>query len=190
MRRDFWLALALLAACGRAQDSSGPAAASPGMVMLHGLQAPPRTQFDGTPDSCELLAAAAPQEFFGGAAMRPAQRVYGLCLFETVDSQTGTAEKSIGLEIRRDKATTPRSVDEFWEREGYGAGLEMSEREQLRTLDSLGDFAAWHPAIGGLRLFAYWKGNDMLVLTIRGATPERALPWARALAERAIRAGS
>lgn len=63
--------------------------------------------------------------------------MYGLCLFETQDSQAGTAEKSIGLEIRRDPdAPTPKSLDEFWGREGYGVGLEQASREELHPLDS------------------------------------------------------
>jgi hypothetical protein len=178
-----WIALcALLLACDRSQPSAR-------MVTMSGLQVPERTADDGTPDSCELLAAAAPQRLLG-AEVFPAQRVYGLCLFEARDSVTGGAEKSIALEIRKDPAGTPRDLDAFWDREGAGVGFAGGKREQIETLQSLGDRALWHPIDGGLRLFAYWKSDRILVLTVRGVPTELALPWARQLAQTAIQSDS
>jgi hypothetical protein len=143
---------------------------------------------DGSPDSCELLSAAAPQTLLG-KELAPARRIYGLCWFLAKDS--GDPEKSVGLEIRREsEAGVPTNQDEFWEREAGGVGLAGGAREQIEELDGPGDYSLWHPVDGGLRLFAYWDGEYVLVLTVKGAPLERALPWARELARAAVRQAS
>ncbi len=167
------LAVSGLTACGDSKDSSKPF--------------PARTQLDGAPDSCELLFAAAPQTLLG-VELAPAQRFYGLCLVQDKDfPASGAPEKSVGLEVRSDAAFVARNLDEFWEREGDGVGMAGGKREQVEAIPQLGDYAVWHPVDGGVRLFAYWGRQFVLVLTIRGVPPERALPWARELARAAAK---
>src|SRR5262245_32207418 len=71
------------------------------IVEIAGIQAPPRAQDDGTPDTCQLIGNADPRSLLG-KDLAPARRVYGLCLVEAAAS--GDPERSIGLEIRRDRA--------------------------------------------------------------------------------------
>jgi hypothetical protein len=99
-------------------------------------------------------------------------------------------ERSIGLEIRRDREAVSRNLDEFWEREGGGVGLLGSSREQVQELPEPGDYSLWFPIEGGLQLFSYWNGEYVLVLTIRGVPAVRALPWARELARSSVAAAA
>jgi hypothetical protein len=155
---------------------------------MHGLQVPPRVHDDGSPDACELLAAADPRRLLG-AELGPAMRIYGLCQVDV--AEPAGPERSVGLEIRRDpEAGVPADLDGFWEREGGGVGMLGSSREQIQELDSLGDYALWFPIDGGLQLFTYWQDEYILVLTIRGVPVERALPWGRELAQASVRRAS
>jgi hypothetical protein len=157
------------------------------IVEIAGIQAPRRAQDDGTPDPCELIGNADPRALLGGD-LAPARRVYGLCLVEAVGA--GGPERSIGLEIRRDRAAVSRNLDEFWEREGGGVGVLGSSREQIDELREPGDYNLWFPIEGGLQLFSYWNQEYVLVLTVRGVPTERALPWARELARSSVAAAS
>ena len=192
---------ALLLACGAVEEPpANPAAAdsarqaapptpigAPPLARLGSILAPPRTQDDGSPDACELLGAADPAALLG-AEVAAAQRVYGLCWVETAVRET--AERSVGLEIRRDPNGVPANLEQFWEREGGGVQMLGSSREQIELLPLLGDYALWFPVEGGMQLFSYWKNQYILVLTVRGVPTERALPWARALAAASLQRAS
>jgi hypothetical protein len=164
-----------------------PAPANPALQRFGGISAPPRSQDDGSPDSCVLLGDANPGALLD-AKLAPAERIYGLCWVQ--DESMPDPERSIGLEIRRDPAGVPGNLEQFWEREGGGVQMLGSSREQIQELGMLGDYALWFPVTGGMQLFTYWKNEYILVLTVRGVPTEQALPWARALAGRSVQAAS
>jgi hypothetical protein len=158
------------------------------IVEIGGIQAPARAHDDGTPDPCELLGRADPRTLLGGE-LAPARRIYGLCLVDALGGAQD-AERSVGLEIRRDRAAAARNLDEFWEREGGGVGLLGSSRERIQELPGPGDYSLWFPIDGGLQLFSYWNGEYVLVLTVRGVPEVRALPWACELARTSVAAAA
>ena len=186
-----WLAVGVWLGCDPADAPARPTGASQDwgraeeIVNIAGIQAPRRAFDDGTPDPCELLGNADPRALLG-ADLAPARRIYGLCLVDAAGPQD--PERSIGLEIRRDRAGVSRNLDEFWEREGGGVGMLGSSREQIQELTGPGDFNLWFPITDGLQLFSYWRHEYILVLTIRGVPTVRALPWARDLAKSSVAA--
>ena len=175
--------------CGDAKDvdARGDWGRSGEIVEIAGIRAPRRDQDDGTPDPCELIGRADPRSLLG-ADLDTARRIYGLCLVDA--AAPGQPERSVGLEIRRDAAGTPRDLDDFWLREGGGVGTLGSSREQIEPLAEPGEFSLWFPIEGGLQLFSYWNRDYVLVLTIRGVPTDRALPWARDLARSSVAAAS
>jgi hypothetical protein len=176
--------IALWLGCGTAEAPPSDYALRPASFETrHGLQIPPRVHDDGSPDACDLLGEASPRELLG-AEVGPALRIYGMC--RVAAQGPAEPERSAALEIRRDRAGVPHDLDAFWEREGGGVGMLGSRREEIRELDAPGDYALWFPIDGGLQLHAFWQDEYILVLTIRGVPAERALLWARELAQRSV----
>jgi hypothetical protein len=188
LRRAILPVAGMCITCGAA-DAPGAddPGAAPAAARVPAFEAPPRVHDDGSPDSCELLAAADPSRLLG-ADLAPALRIYGLCRVQAAPVRD--PERSVGLEIRRDRAAVSADFDGFWEREGGGVEMLGSSRDRIEELDGLGDYALWFPIEGGLQLFAYWGGEYVLVATVRGVPSVRALPWARELAQASIRAAA
>jgi len=142
----------------------------------------------GGPDPCVLLRAAGPEALLR-TELGPDRHIYGLCRIDSVAAPAGPDEKSVGLEIRRDAgAAAVASAQQFWEHEGNGVGYQGGVRENLRELNGPGRFTVWVPIDGGLQLFSYWDRENLLVISIKGAPVERALPWAQTLAGETVRA--
>jgi hypothetical protein len=191
-RAAAWLAVGCVGAAPGCDDASDADARSDWgrsgeIVEIAGIQAPRRDRDDGTPDPCELIGRADPRSLLGGK-LATARRIYGLCLVDA--DPPAQPERSVGLEIRRDATGAPRNLDEFWRREGGGAAVLGSSREQIEELGEPGEYSLWFPIEGGLQLFSYWSRDYVLVLTIRGVPTDRALPWARDLARSSVAAAS
>jgi hypothetical protein len=140
----------------------------------------------GAADPCELLVTAAPQTLLE-TELTPAFRVLGLCRAEAKERAKDEPERYVSLELRREPLRpVPNDLAEFWQREGGGVDMLGGRREQIQVLDGIGDYALWYPSQSGLQLYAYWDRHNVLVLTVAGAPVERALPWARDLAQKAI----
>ena len=60
-------------------------------------------------------------------------------------------------------------------------------REKVRELNGPGSRTVWVPIEGGLQLFSYWDRDNLLVISVKGAAVERALPWAQSLAGETVR---
>jgi len=140
------------------------------------------------PDPCALLRAARPEALLA-TALDADRRIYGLCRIDSLAAPAGPDEKSVGLEHRREgEAAAVASLDQFWEHEGAGVGYQGGARENVRELNGPGRFTVWVPIEGGLQLFSYWDRENLLVISIKGAALERALPWAQSLAGETVRA--
>jgi hypothetical protein len=74
--------------------------------------------------------------------------------------------------------------------EGAGVGFLGGEREGIKEVAGLGDFAVWYPITDGLCLHLYWQGKYIIRITTRGIDNERGLPWAKTLAQRALDASA
>lgn len=174
------LALAAWIGCGEREEQRSAPAAPPAPAIPEA----PRKFSAAGPDACTLLADADPKMLLGGELGAP-WRIYGLCRVEVPGSGAdGTPERSVGLEVRvaEEGVKLPTNLDEFWLQEDAGVGFAGGKREQLVQLPGIGDFALWHPITGGLRVFGYWGGRWILVLTVMGTPQEKALPWAQELA--------
>ena len=142
----------------------------------------------GPPDPCVLLRAAKPAALLA-TELDADRHIYGLCRIDSLAAPAGPDEKSVGLEIRRDGvASAVASLDQFWDHEGAGVGYQGGAREKVRELNGPGSFTVWVPIDGGLQLFSYWDRENLLVISVKGAAPERALPWAQSLAGETVRA--
>ena len=142
----------------------------------------------GPPDPCALLRAAKPAALLA-AELDADRHIYGLCRIDSLAAPAGPDEKSVGLEIRRDPAAAAvASLEQFWDREGAGVGDQGGVREKVRELNGPGSFTVWVPIEGGLQLFSYWDRDNLLVISVKGAAVERALPWAQSLAGETVRA--
>ena len=142
----------------------------------------------GPADPCELLRAANPHALLRDE-LSAEQRIYGLCRVESLAAPGGPDEKSAGLEIRRDRAAAAvANFQQFWEHEGAGVGFQGGTREGGVELNGPGVYTVWFPIGGGVQLFSYWEDDHLLVITVKGAPVEIALPWAQDLAGETVRA--
>ena len=140
------------------------------------------------PDPCALLRAAQPRALLGDE-LSAELRIYGLCRVESLAAPGGPGEKSAGLEIRHDReAAAVASFQQLWDHEGAGIGYQGGTRERGVELNGPGVYTVWFPIEGGLQLFSYWEDDHLLVITVKGAAAERALPWAQDLAGETVRA--
>jgi len=142
--------------------------------------------YQGLPDTCDFLSAADPAALLG-AELAPAERYFGLCIVAAKGSQT--LDQSAGIELRRaSESGVPTNEEQFWAAEGAGVEFMGGKREGIEELDGPADYAVWYPIEFGLQLNAYWGGEYILVVNVRGAPIERALPWAREIVQTAVQA--
>jgi hypothetical protein len=187
------LALAPLSGCKRSGDASSDVVPPLVSTPVQPGAGPDPLGYEyriGAADPCELLLGADPGALLG-TEIGPPFRVYGLCRYEAKVWRKGEPERAIGLEMRREpQRAVPTRLDEFWLREGNGVDLMGAKRDDVVELPGLGDYALWYPTRQGLQLYAYWGEHNVLVLTIAGAPVEPSLPWAQALARKAIEKAS
>src|SRR5262245_11346707 len=145
------------------------------------------TRASSPPDPCVLLRAADPGTLLR-AELGPDRHIYGLCRIDSVEAPAGPDEKSVGLEIRHDRnAAAVANLDQFWDHEGAGVVYQGGAREQARELAEPGSYTVWFPIDGGLQLFSYWDEEHILVISVKGVSAARILPWAQALARETVR---
>lgn len=58
----------------------------------------------------------------------------------------------------------------------------------MQALPELADYAVWAPIENGMRLYAYWEGACILVLTVLGLPAEQSLPWANDIVRSSVAA--
>ena len=61
-------------------------------------------------------------------------------------------------------------------------------REKGVELNGPGRYTIYFPISGGVLLYSYWENDHLLVITVKGAAVEKALPWAQDLAGETVRA--
>jgi hypothetical protein len=185
------IGLACLVACSEsAEDTAPPATAAPVEEGSAATQPVPEVdwtlyRFAGA-DQCDLLRAADPAALLGVEIAEEPLRVYGVCRLHGKHGEPAEWPTT-DLEMRKDpESGVPKNLDEFWDREGAGVERRGARREQIEELSGIGDYALWYAFPEGMQLHAFWGGKNILLITVVGAPPERALPWAVQLARNAI----